>query len=125
MALTPDQSGHPAAELPSGRATFAGLRDAAREITGYWWLQLAAGIAWVVLSLVMLQFDSASITTIGVLVGLMFTGSAAQNFALATATGGATRWTSAIFGGLFVAAAVVCFVEPQNTFAAVADSLGF
>jgi uncharacterized membrane protein HdeD (DUF308 family) len=116
---------HVAAQPHSGPATFPGLRDAAREITGYWWLQLAAGIAWVVVSLAVLQFDSASITTIGLLVGLMFTGSAAQTFALAAATGGATRWASAIFGGLFVVAAVICFIEPQGTFAALADSLGF
>jgi uncharacterized membrane protein HdeD (DUF308 family) len=118
-------SDHVAAHQHSGPGTFPGLRDATREITGYWWLELVAGIAWVVVSLVILQFDSASVTTVGVLVGLMFTLSAAQNFALARAARGATGWVSAIFGGLFVVAAVICFIEPQDTFAALADSLGF
>jgi uncharacterized membrane protein HdeD (DUF308 family) len=102
-----------------------GLRDTTREITGYWWMPLVGGIAWLVISLVILQFDDASITTIGVLVGLLFTGTAAQNFSMAAAASGATRWLSAIFGVLFVFAAVTCFVEPEGTFAALADSLGF
>jgi hypothetical protein len=42
-----------------------GLRATAGEITGYWWLSLVAGIAWIVISAVILQFDEASITTVG------------------------------------------------------------
>jgi uncharacterized membrane protein HdeD (DUF308 family) len=118
-------SGHAAGRQYSGPGTIGGLRDATREVTGYWWLQLLAGIAWLVVSLVILQFDSASVTTIGVLVGMMFTLTAAQTFAVAGATSGATRWLSAIFGGLFVVAGIICFAEPEGTFAALADSLGF
>jgi uncharacterized membrane protein HdeD (DUF308 family) len=118
-------TGHVAGQQPAGSAPFAGLTGAAREITGYWWLELLAGIAWVVVSLVILQFDSASITTVGVLLGLMFTLSAVQNVALAGALSGGTRWAAAIFGGLFVVAAGICFASPQNTFVAMADSLGF
>ena len=44
------------------------MREPAREITGLWWLWLLAGIAWGVIALVILQFDAASITTVGVLV---------------------------------------------------------
>ena len=49
-----------------------GFREATREITGYWWTWLVAGIAWIVISLVILQFDAASVTTVSVLLGLMF-----------------------------------------------------
>ena len=90
-----------------------GLRETAREITGYWWMRLVAGIAWIVVSFVILQFDAASITTVGVLVGLMFTVAAVQNFALA-ACPGAMRWVSALFGGLFVISAVICFIDPAG-----------
>ena len=72
-----------------------------------------------------LQFDSASVTTVGVLVGLMFALSAVQNFALAAAADGALRWVSAIFSGLFVVASGICFIDPEGTFAALADILGF
>lgn len=118
-------SGHVAGSQYSGPGTIAGLRDATREVTGYWWLQLVAGISWLIVSLVILQFDSASITTIGLLVGMMFTLTAAQTFALARAESGATRWLTAIFGVLFVVAGAICFVDPGGTFASLADSLGF
>jgi uncharacterized membrane protein HdeD (DUF308 family) len=118
-------SGHAAGRQDSGLGTLRGLRDATREVTGYWWLELVAGISWLIVSLVILQFDSASVTTIGLLVGMMFTLTAAQTFALARAESGAMRWLTAIFGVLFVVAAAICFVDPGGTFAALADSLGF
>ncbi len=113
---TPPHLGPPGAE----RA----LRESAKEVTGLWWPWLLAGIAWGVIALVILQFDAASISTVGVLVGGMFMFAAIQNFALASVPG-AVRWVSALFGVLFLVAAVICFVSPENTFAALADSLGF
>jgi uncharacterized membrane protein HdeD (DUF308 family) len=77
-----------------------------------------------VIALVVLQFDAASITTVGVLVGVMFTLAAVQNFAL-TSVPGAARWVSMLFGVLFGIAAVISFISPEDTFAALADSLGF
>jgi uncharacterized membrane protein HdeD (DUF308 family) len=101
-----------------------GLRAATREATGYWWLSLVSGIAWLVISLVILQFDAASVTTVGVLIAFMFVFAAIQCFAL-TSAGGATAWVSGIFGVLFTVSAVICFVSPEGTFAALADILGF
>jgi uncharacterized membrane protein HdeD (DUF308 family) len=100
------------------------LRETTKEVTGLWWLWLLAGISWGVISLVILQFDSASMSTVGVLVGAMFTFAAVQNFALVSVPG-ATRWVSALFGVLFLISAGVCFVSPENTFVALADTLGF
>ena len=104
--------------------TYAGLRGDVRAITGYWWLWLVAGIAWLLVSLVILQFDDASVTTVGVLVGLMFLLASIQNFWLA-AVADSLRWLWALFGVLFVVSAVVCFVNPEETFAGLADILGF
>jgi uncharacterized membrane protein HdeD (DUF308 family) len=101
-----------------------GLRGKASEITGYWWVSLVAGIAWLIVSLVLLQFDDASVTTIGILVGFMFLLASVQNFVLA-AVAESLRWLWALAGVLFVIAAVVCFVNPEDTFAGLADILGF
>ena len=102
------------------------IRGAAREVTGYWWLWLVTGIAWVVISLVILQFNNASVTTVGILIGIMFALAAGQNLALtAVRELGAMRWATALFGVLFGVSAVVCFVNPQGTFATLADILGF
>ena len=100
------------------------LRQATREITGYWWLGLVAGIAWIVISLVILQFDDASITTVGILVGCMFLFAATANFAAASLAV-EHRWVPALFGGLFLISAIVCFINPVDTFVGLADMLGF
>ena len=102
-----------------------GLRDQAREVTGYWWVSLVAGLAWLAISLVILQFDEASITTIGVLVGVLFLFAGGLNILLATVEGMEYRWAWGIFGVLFLISAIVCFVSPEETFAGMADTLGF
>jgi uncharacterized membrane protein HdeD (DUF308 family) len=99
-------------------------REAVTALSRFWWLWLVFGIAWIVVSVVILQFDQASITTVGVLIGLMFLGASLQQFTLASLTDH-LKWLFAIFGVLFLIAAVLAFISPENTFAAIADILGF
>jgi uncharacterized membrane protein HdeD (DUF308 family) len=117
-------SDHAVQSQPTGPGTTTGLREMARQATGYWWVGLAAGIAWLVVSLVILQFNDASITTVGVLVGLMFLLAGIQNLALASLPV-EHRWVPVLFGILFFVSAAICFVEPATTFAGLADTLGF
>ena len=102
----------------------ANLRESVREITGYWWVGLVAGIFWLVISLVSRPGAGASVTTVGVLVGLMFLLAGMQNV-LVTALPAEHRWVPALFSLLFLAAAVICFIDPVSTFAGLADMLGF
>ena len=99
-------------------------REMLRGLSRFWWLWLVFGIGWVLISLVILQFDQASITTVGVLIGLMFFISGIQQFAIAgmVERGG---WLFVLFGFLFLIAGVIAFISPENTFAAIADILGF
>jgi uncharacterized membrane protein HdeD (DUF308 family) len=113
-ATTPEMEGIGAAE----RA------EVAREISGFWWIQLILGIAWIVAALVILQFDRASITTVGIIIGIMFIVAGMEQFVLA-AVADSLRWLWGLFGVLFVIAGVMCFISPENTFAALADILGF
>ncbi len=99
-------------------------REAIKGFSRFWWLWLLFGLVWIVASVVILQFDQASITTVGVIVGALFLGTALQNFMLAgMAEHG--RWLFATFGVLFLGAGVLAFISPENTFAALADILGF
>ena len=116
-------SGH-AANPNIGMTADPSVRDNVREISGYWWVGLVAGIAWLIISLVILQFDSASVATVGVLVGFMFLLAGAQNLALTTLPV-EHRWVPALFSVLFLISAVVCFIDPVDTFAGLADMLGF
>jgi uncharacterized membrane protein HdeD (DUF308 family) len=90
-----------------------------------WWLLLVSGVFWIAVALVVLQFDQASITTVGVLIGIMFLVAGVQNFFLGSLAGGATQWILWIFAVLFVIAGVISLIRPEDTFAGVADILGF
>jgi uncharacterized membrane protein HdeD (DUF308 family) len=86
------------------------LEDAAR----LWWIPLIGGIAWLVFGVVVLQFDLQSLTTIGVLTGLVILVAAADEFMLAwMATG--WRWAHAVLGVLFVGAGVAALSWPGRT----------
>ena len=100
------------------------LRDSVRKLTGYWGLLLAAGIAWVAVALVILQFDQASVSTVGILTGVLFLAVGIENIALARLDV-PMRWAWALFGGVFLVSAIVCFANPTDTFAGLADMLGF
>jgi uncharacterized membrane protein HdeD (DUF308 family) len=108
----------PALDAQAGRDAVVG------RLTGLWWLWLVVGIAWIVVSLIVLQFDQASITTIGIVVGLMFLASGCQQLALATLVP-SWRWLWALFGALFLIAGAICLINPEKTFAGLADILGF
>jgi len=113
-ATTPDVGGIAVSDEPAGIQRFSGP----------WWLWLVVGVAWIVASLVILQFDRASITTVGVIVGVMFVAAGLQQLYLAFVAD-SLRWLWAIFGALFLISGGICFISPENTFAGMADILGF
>ena len=99
-------------------------REAARTLLNLWWVWLVTGVIWFVAALVILQFDGPSITTVGIIVGAMFTFAGVQQIVLATAVD-SLRWLWAGFGALFIVAGIICFINPEKTFAGIADILGF
>ena len=103
----------------------AAARKAVLGMARLWWLWLVFGIFWIVIALSILQFDQASITTVGVLIGAMFLASGFQQLVLAGLVGGAARWILIIFGVLLVIAGVISLISPEETFAGIADILGF
>jgi uncharacterized membrane protein HdeD (DUF308 family) len=100
------------------------LREAGSQLARFWWLWLVAGIAWVLIALVVLQFDQASIRTVGSLIGIMFLLSGAQQLMLAALVD-RYKWIPAVFGVLLLAAGIVSLINPEDTFAGFADILGF
>ena len=101
------------------------LEEAGIALSRLWWLWLIAGFAWIVIALVILQFDQASVTTVGVLIGIMFVLSGFQQLAFGALLGGWLRLVMFLFGLLLLVAGVITFISPENTFAAIADILGF
>jgi uncharacterized membrane protein HdeD (DUF308 family) len=99
-------------------------REAVRGLSKLWWMWILFGIFWIVVSVVILQFDQASITTVGVLIGAMFLATGMQQFVImGLAEHG--RWIYGLFGVFFIIAGIIALISPENTFAALADILGF
>ena len=114
-------------EPPTGQTPVGpdlGLGSALEKAASYWWVGLLAGIFWVVISVVVLKFNQASVTTVGILTGLMFLLFAAQQSVLA-AVDRPRRWIWAIFSVLLAASGIVALIQPTATFAGFADILGF
>lgn len=98
-----------------------------QEISGFaklWWLWLVVGIVWLLVALVILQFDTASVKTVGVIIGVMFLFVGVQEFVMSTLVEG-WRWVWIVFGVLFVLAGLWALFNPAETVATIADSLGF
>ncbi len=101
------------------------VKEGGQDVGKLWWLWLVAGIAWVIIAVSILQFDEASMTTVGVLIGIMFLLSGFQQLFLAGLAGGAARVILIVFGVLFLIAGVLTLISPEDTFAGIADMLGF
>jgi uncharacterized membrane protein HdeD (DUF308 family) len=108
----------------SMEATDLETQEAIGMVSKLWWMWLVTGILWVCISLVILQFRGSSITTVGIIIGLMFLLMGFQDFALMFMAEG-WKWLWGIFGFVFVVAGIVAMASPKNTVTAFADVLGF
>ena len=88
-----------------------------------WW-QIVAGVAWVLLSLVILSFDAASMATIGYMVGLVLIIAGVDELALTSVVPG-WRWVHATLGVLFIVGGIAAFIEPIQTFGYLAILIGW
>jgi len=93
------------------------------QLPRLWWIWLVAGIAWITAALVMLQFDGASVKTMSLIIGGGFVVAGVQQIFEALVAD--SPWLCVVFGTLFICAGIVVFLNLENTFAGLADTLGF
>jgi hypothetical protein len=96
------------------------VRGAAR----YWWLFLVAGIAWLILAWLVLRLNVTSVKTVGVLIGVVFLFAGITEAGLAAVTHGGWKVWHVILAIIFFLGALWGFVEPVDTFFALASVLG-
>jgi uncharacterized membrane protein HdeD (DUF308 family) len=100
-------------------------REVLKETSRLWWLFLLTGIAWLVFSLIIFRFDITSVTTIGILFGVVAVVAGVDEFmAIGVST---TGWkiVHGILGVIFVLVGIFAFIEPGSAFSALAALIGF
>jgi uncharacterized membrane protein HdeD (DUF308 family) len=95
-----------------------------REASDAWWVFLVTGILWFLVSLVVLRFDLASVSSVGVLLGALFLMAGVNEFLIVGMVDG-WRWLHIILGVIFIVGGVWAFVHPIGAFYELASVLGF
>ncbi len=101
-----------------------GERMVVREAARYWWIFLVTGIAWLIIAWLVLRLNTTSITTVGVLIGVVFLAAAINEAALASMASGGWKVWRVILSIIFFLGALWGFFEPVDTFFALASVLG-
>ena len=92
--------------------------------TRMWWLFLVTGIAWVLISFMVLSFDPTTPATIGYLAGFVLL-LAGVNELVAIAFVEGWKWLHGVLGALFVIAGVMALMSPFQTFGYLALLIGW
>jgi len=79
---------------------------------------------WLLIAWLVLRLNSTSITTVGVLLGVVFLLAAINEVGVATLTPGGWKVWHYILAGIFFLGALYGFIRPVNTFFALASVLG-
>src|SRR5215471_11020609 len=75
-------------------------RAALWRLAGPWWIFLLTGIAWLIISWVVLRFTPASVATVGVLLGVLFLFGMLNEF-LTASVRPRWRWLHVVMGIIF------------------------
>jgi uncharacterized membrane protein HdeD (DUF308 family) len=96
-----------------------------REGSGYWWVLLISGIAWLVVAWLVLRANVTSLTTVGILLGILFIAAGVNEVVFAgIAVGGGWKFLHYAMGVIFLLGGLWAFIRPVNTFFALASVLG-
>ena len=104
---------------------FAMGRRALSRALPPWWSFLITGIAWMVVSLIVLRFDYTSVSSIALLFGFVALAAGVAEIGMMFLAQGWWKVLNAVLAVAFITAAIVAFVHPGNTFAALAAVFSF
>jgi len=90
-----------------------------------WWLLLITGVGWSVVGLIVLRFDYTSVHAISLLFGFVGIAAGLMEILMIFMAAGWWKLLNAVLALAFLAAGVVAFVHPGNTFAALAAIFSF
>jgi uncharacterized membrane protein HdeD (DUF308 family) len=90
-----------------------------------WWLLLITGIGWMLVALIVLRFDYASVTAIAILFGIVAIVAGVLELGVMMMAAGWWKLLHGLLAVAFIAAGIIAFIHPGNTFAALAAVFSF
>jgi len=90
-----------------------------------WWLFLITGIGWTVVALIVLRFDYKSVNAIAILFGVVAIAAGIIEIAMTFIAAGWWKLLYGILAVVFIAAGIVSFIHPGDTFLALAAVISF
>jgi uncharacterized membrane protein HdeD (DUF308 family) len=100
-------------------------RDLVEDAADRWWLFLLTGITWLIVALIIFQWNYTTVYAVSYLFGFMAIFAGINEFmALSVSTSG-WKIVRVILGVLFVLAGAWALVHPHNAFSTIAALIGF
>jgi uncharacterized membrane protein HdeD (DUF308 family) len=96
----------------------------AREGARYWLVFLVSGVLWLLIAWLVLRLNSTSITTVGVLLGVVFLIAGINEVATASLAPGGWKVWHYVMAVIFLLGGLWGFIRPVSTFFALASVLG-
>jgi uncharacterized membrane protein HdeD (DUF308 family) len=90
-----------------------------------WWMMLVTGVGWTVVGLILLRFDYTSVYSISLLFGFVAIAAGVIEVGVTFLVTGWWRLLNALLAVAYLAAGVVAFIHPGDTFAALAAVFSF
>ena len=90
-----------------------------------WWLLLITGIGWTLVALILLRFNYTSVSAISILFGIVAIVAGVMEIGVLILAAGWWKLLHGVLAVVFIAAGIVAFVHPGNTFAALAAVFSF
>jgi uncharacterized membrane protein HdeD (DUF308 family) len=100
-------------------------RTLSRKLLAPWWLFLLTGIGWMLVALIVLRFDYKSVNAIAILFGIVAIAAGALEIGITILAEGWWKLLYGLLAVVFIAAGVVSFIHPGNTFLALAAVMSF
>lgn len=93
--------------------------------TRYWWLLLITGVAWIVIAIVILRFNYATVAAIAALFGVFSFVAAANEVMVGAVSSKGWRILHWLLAVLFVVVGLFAFFRPEDTFVGLAAVMSF
>jgi len=100
-------------------------RTLASRVLPPWWLFLVTGIGWTLVGLIVLRFDYTSVSAISILFGCVAIAAGILEIGVLILAEGWWKLLYGVLAVVFIAAGVIAFIHPGDTFVALAAVVSF